>query len=75
MNYTYTVFWDTRSGYDLDESYTSPLPAFRRYLRLDAPYKKIVVTDRVNGDRTLLTSSGTDNLDRYGLRYLLDWAK
>lgn len=62
LNTTYTVFWDTPRGYDWDETYDTFIQAYHRYCCLEAPYKSIVMTDRVHGDRTVIDSAGTDNL-------------
>ena len=73
-NYYFTVFWDNPDGTDWDESFDSSLAALNCYKRLKAPFKSLVITDPINGDRTLLTSTGDNNIDRYGLRYLFNLA-
>jgi len=73
-DYTFTVFWDNSDGTDWDETFTAPLAALARYKRLRAPYKALVITDREHGDRTLLTSAGENNIDRYHLRYMFNLA-
>ena len=62
---TYSVLWDNSDGTDWDETYDNLRVALGRYNRLNAPYKKLVSTDAVNGDRTLLDSTGTNNLSKY----------
>lgn len=73
-NYYFTVFWDNSDGTDWDESFDSSLAALACYKRVQAPYKSLVITDRENGDRTLLDSKGTNNIDRYHLRYMFNLA-
>lgn len=73
-DYYFTVFWDNTDGTDWDESFDHALAALNKYKKLHAPYKTLVITDRENGDRTLLTSKGENNIDRYGLRYMFNLA-
>ena len=72
--YYFTVFWDNSNGTDWDKSFNHSLEALNFYKKLQAPYKSLVITDRENGDRTLLDSAGTNNIDRYHLRYMFDLA-
>lgn len=72
----FTVFFDTDNGFDWDESFSSLLPAWRYYHSLrSVPFKKLVMTDSENGDRTVLSSKGVDNVDRYGLRCYVNLAR
>lgn len=73
-SYYFTVFWDNSNGTDGDLSFDGSLSALAWYKSLKVPYKKLVITDRINGDRTLLDSTGTNNIDRYNLRHLFDLA-
>ena len=70
MKAYYTVFWDNSNGTDDDFTTIWPLEAFGKYHTLKAPYKRLVMTDREHGDRTLLSSRGEDNMDKYHVRYL-----
>ena len=67
----FTVFYDTPHGYDWDESFDILVRAYRFYMKVDAPFKKLVMTDREHGDRTILSSKGEDNIDALGLRHLI----
>ena len=62
----YSVIWDTKHGWDMDESFDTLREAFARYSTLEAPYKELAYDDTHEGTRTLLNSKGTDNLSRYG---------
>ena len=73
-DYYFTVFWDNSNGTDWDESFSSPLTALARYKSCHGSYKSLVMTDKVNGDRTLLDSKGTNNIDRYHVRHLFNLA-
>ena len=73
-DYYFTVFWDNSDGTDWDESFDSSLAALNRYKKVNAPYKKLVMTDRENGDRLILDSEGENNIDRYHIRYLFNLA-
>lgn len=68
LTVTFTVFYDTSRGYDWDETYDTFIQAYHRYCCLDAPYKSLVMTDRIHGDRTVTDSAGTDNIYALGLR-------
>ena len=70
--YYFTVFWDNSDGTDWDESFDSSLAALSFYKKCMAPYKTLVITDLEHGDRTLLTSDGVNNIDKYSLRYMFN---
>lgn len=59
MALQYTVSFVTRSGCTAEESFSSPMPAFRFYLWLDAPRKSMDILNRSTGDRLPLESSGS----------------
>ena len=64
MKITYTVGWDNSNGTDWDETFDNLRVAYNFYKRLKAPYKDLVFTDR-DGDHTLVTSKGDNNLNKY----------
>ena len=68
-NYYYTVFWDNSNGTDWDESFSRLSDAMRKYNALPAsvPFKSLVMTDKVHGDRTVLNSKGENNLSKFDL--------
>jgi len=63
----FTVNYDTDRGYDYDETFRTLREAMRRYNKLTGlPYKDLTCDDTERGTLTLLTSTGTNNLARYG---------
>lgn len=67
MKTTYSVLWDNSNGIDWDETFDNLRVAYDFYKKLPAsvPYKKLVSTDPVNGDRMLVNSKGENNLSKY----------
>ena len=65
MKTTYTVFYDTSAGYDWDETFDNLRVAYNRYKAVKAPYKSLVETDCIHGDRLLIDSAGDNNLAKY----------
>lgn len=65
MKIEYTVIWN-------QNRFTTiwPVKAFGMYHKLDEPQKKLVMFDLEHGERTILSSRGEDNIDKYGLRKL-----
>ena len=68
MKTPFTVFYDTRSGIDYDESFPDLRSAMRYYndLSPSVPFKSLVYYSVPLGSVTLLTSKGTNNLHHYG---------
>lgn len=66
MKTYYTVSWGSNWSDTI-----WPLEAFGKYHKLNAPDKKLVMHDD-HGDRTLLSSRGEDNLDKYHVRHLFN---
>ena len=63
----FTVSYDSRSGFDYDESFRTLREAIRYYNTLKSvPFRSLTYDTSEHGTRTLLTSKGENNLRRYG---------
>lgn len=67
MSLPFAVNYDTHSGYDYDECFSTLREAMRRYESLrSVPYKNLTFDTYEHGTLTLLTSKGENNLEKYG---------
>lgn len=63
---TFTVNYDSNSGYDYERSFDCLRAAYNYYNSLSGvPYKDLTFDDRKLGTVTLLNSKGTDTLCKY----------
>ena len=71
----YAVNWDNSNGTDCDKVFGKYdlVLAYHYYQGLPdtVPYKNLTVDVAGEGTLTVLSSTGTDNIDRYGLRHLI----
>lgn len=67
MALPFTVNYDTSSGLDYDESFSTLRAAMHRYNSLGSvPYKSLTYDRKDLGTVTLLDSTGTNNFRKYG---------